>query len=41
VSGRDVLPSIELIEECYARRRRLSMPWHDAMDRILQDTAQR
>lgn len=27
VSAEDVLPSIELIEACYASRRRFSMPW--------------
>jgi len=35
VSGTDVLPSIELIEECYARRTRFPMPWDDTLDRIL------
>jgi predicted dehydrogenase len=34
VSGRDVAPSIALIEECYARRRRFVMPWHDDVERI-------
>ena len=29
VAGRDVVPSIGLIEECYARRRRFPMPWQD------------
>ena len=29
IPGRDVVPSIALIEECYARRRRLPMPWQD------------
>jgi predicted dehydrogenase len=29
VSGRDVLPSLELIDGCYQRRRRFAMPWHD------------
>ncbi|MGE5801451.1 MAG: Gfo/Idh/MocA family protein [Gemmatimonadota bacterium] len=29
VPGRDVVPSIGLIEECYARRRRFPMPWLD------------
>ena len=29
VPGRDVVPSIGLIEECYARRRRFPMPWQD------------
>ena len=35
VSGRDVLPSIQLISECYSRRRRVAMPWYDAMERVL------
>ena len=35
VSGRDVAPSIALIEECYARRRRFDMPWHDHGKQIL------
>jgi predicted dehydrogenase len=34
VSGRDVAPSIALIEECYARRRRFAMPWHDDLEPI-------
>jgi predicted dehydrogenase len=28
VAGADVLPAMELIEACYARRRRYDMPWH-------------
>jgi predicted dehydrogenase len=35
VSGRDVAPSIAMIEECYARRRRFDMPWHDDPEQIL------
>jgi predicted dehydrogenase len=35
VSTGDVLPSIELIEECYGRRTRFTMPWNDTIDRIL------
>jgi predicted dehydrogenase len=35
VSGRDVAPSIAVIEECYARRRRFDMPWHDHGKRML------
>jgi len=35
ITGRDVLPSIGLIEECYARRQRVPMSWHDAMELIL------
>jgi predicted dehydrogenase len=27
VSGRDVLPSIEIIDACYARRERFDLPW--------------
>ncbi|MGH7519653.1 MAG: Gfo/Idh/MocA family protein [Gemmatimonadales bacterium] len=34
VSGRDVVPSIALIEQCYARRRRFAMPWRDDVERI-------
>ncbi|HET9634717.1 MAG TPA: Gfo/Idh/MocA family oxidoreductase [Gemmatimonadaceae bacterium] len=34
VSGDDVLPSIELIDECYENRTRLSAPWYDAWQRI-------
>ena len=29
IPGREVVPSIALIEECYTRRRRFAMPWHD------------
>jgi predicted dehydrogenase len=31
VSGRDVLPSIAMIDECYGRRERFPMPWFDTM----------
>ncbi|HYT05038.1 MAG TPA: Gfo/Idh/MocA family oxidoreductase [Gemmatimonadales bacterium] len=34
VSARDVAPSVAMIEECYARRRRFDMPWHDAWEHI-------
>jgi predicted dehydrogenase len=34
VGGSDVLPSIELIDDCYGRRKRLPMPWYDAWRRI-------
>jgi len=34
VSGSDVLPSIELIDECYSRRKRMAMPWYDAWRRV-------
>ncbi len=34
VSAQDVAPSIAMIEECYARRRRFDMPWHDAWEQI-------
>jgi predicted dehydrogenase len=34
VSGRDVLPSIGMIEECYGRRQRFAMPWHDTVQEI-------
>lgn len=30
VSGRDVLPSIEIIDACYAQRERFDLPWIDA-----------
>ncbi len=34
VSAQDVAPSIAMIEECYARRRRFVMPWHDDWEQI-------
>lgn len=34
VPGREVLPSIGIIDECYAGRARFDLPWHDAWDRI-------
>lgn len=34
VAGRDAVPSIALIEECYARRRRFPMPWQEDIERI-------
>lgn len=34
VSGQDVAPSIALLEECYARRRRFAMPWHEDLEPI-------
>jgi predicted dehydrogenase len=34
VSARDVAPSVAMIEECYARRRRFDMPWHQAWEQI-------
>ncbi len=34
VSPGDVIDSIALTEECYARRARFAMPWHDALQRI-------
>ena len=34
VTGVHVLPSIELIDECYAARKRLPASWHDAWQRI-------
>lgn len=33
VTGADVVPSIHLIDECYARRSRFVMPWHDTFAR--------
>jgi predicted dehydrogenase len=34
VAGSDVLPSIELLDDCYAHRKRISMPWYDAWRRV-------
>jgi predicted dehydrogenase len=34
IEGRHVLPSLELMEECYARRSRFDMPWQDTLHRI-------
>ena len=34
VSGSDVLPSIELLDDCYSRRKRIAMPWYDAWQLI-------
>jgi predicted dehydrogenase len=34
VSGSDVLPSIELLESCYASRQRMPLPWYDAWRRV-------
>ena len=34
VTAADVLPSIELLDDCYARRKRMPMPWYDAWRRI-------
>jgi predicted dehydrogenase len=34
VAGSDVVPSIELLDDCYSRRERLAMPWYDAWRRI-------
>ena len=34
VPGREVAPSIALIEACYARRRRFAMPWQDDLEAI-------
>jgi predicted dehydrogenase len=34
VPGRDVLPSIGMIEECYSRRQRFAMPWHDTVQEV-------
>lgn len=33
VSGADVAPSIHLIDDCYAQRRRFEMPWHETFAR--------
>jgi len=37
VSAADVRPSIALIENCYANRRRFAVPWHEAFTRLLHD----
>ncbi len=34
VSGADVLPGLEVIERCYARRTRVAMPWFDAWEKV-------
>ena len=34
VSGADVLPGLEVIERCYAKRTRVAMPWFDAWTRV-------
>lgn len=34
VAGSDVLPSIELLDDCYANRKRMALPWYDAWRRI-------
>lgn len=35
ITGRDVLPSLELMDACYARRERVAMPWYDAWQRVV------
>lgn len=35
VSGADVLPGLEVIERCYARRTRVAMPWFDAWTKVV------
>jgi len=35
ITGRDVLLSLELMDECYARRERVAMPWYDAWQRVV------
>jgi predicted dehydrogenase len=37
VAASDVLPSLEIIDECYRHRQRFPMPWHDAWERIERD----
>lgn len=37
VSGADVLPSLELIDECYARRTPFAMPWNDTFARVTEN----
>ena len=34
VSGADVLPGLEVIEQCYAQRTRVDMPWFDAWTKV-------
>lgn len=34
VSGRDVLPSLAVIDGCYERRQRIAMPWFDAWTKV-------
>ena len=34
VAGAEVLPGLEVIERCYARRTRVAMPWFDAWARV-------
>ena len=34
VPASEVLPSVEVIDECYARRQRYEMPWHEAWRRV-------
>lgn len=33
----EVLPSLGLIEQCYAQRTRFDMPWYDALERLRDD----
>jgi predicted dehydrogenase len=35
VSAQDVLPGLEVIERCYAARRRVAMPWFDAWQQLV------
>ncbi len=35
VPGREALPSIEVIDECYRKRRRFEMPWFDTSEALL------
>jgi len=39
VPAREVLPSIAMIEECYRRRRRFPMPWHDVVREVFDVVA--
>jgi len=34
VPGADVMPSLDVIETCYARRTRMAMPWFDAYTKV-------
>ena len=37
IPATDILDSVTLIDECYARRQRYDMPWHDAWKRVIHD----
>lgn len=39
IPAQEVLPSVELIEECYARSTHLPMPWYDAITKPSNETS--